>query len=60
MESRTSQKDLGRCPLIYDWRAPVSGLFYDFDRGARFLPNAGGVLEGEITSSGSTKSGRGK
>ena len=22
----------GRVPLIYDWRAPVSGLFYDFDK----------------------------
>ena len=23
----------GGLPLIYDWRAPVSGLFYDFDKG---------------------------
>ena len=22
----------GGLPLIYDWRAPVSGLFYDFDK----------------------------
>lgn len=24
----------GHVPLIYDWRAPVSGLFYDYDKGA--------------------------
>lgn len=23
----------GQTPLVYDWRAPVSGLFYDFDKG---------------------------
>ena len=23
----------GGLPLIYDWRAPVSGLFYDYDKG---------------------------
>ena len=23
----------GSVPLIYDWRAPVSGLFYDYDKG---------------------------
>lgn len=23
----------GQMPLIYDWRAPVSSLFYDYDRG---------------------------
>ena len=23
----------GSRPLIYDWRAPVSGLFYDYDKG---------------------------
>ena len=23
----------GMLPLIYDWRAPVSGLFYDYDKG---------------------------
>ena len=23
----------GKVPLVYDWRAPVSGLFYDFDKG---------------------------
>lgn len=23
----------GSLPLVYDWRAPVSGLFYDYDKG---------------------------
>ena len=23
----------GHIPLVYDWRAPVSGLFYDYDKG---------------------------
>ena len=26
----------GMTPLIYDWRAPVSSLFYDFDKGEAF------------------------
>ena len=25
--------EAGMCPLIYDWRAPVCGLFYDYDAG---------------------------
>ncbi|MDD3795932.1 MAG: AAA family ATPase, partial [Lachnospiraceae bacterium] len=36
-------------PLVFDWRAPVSGLFYDYDKGpARFAAPAG-IMEGEIT-----------
>lgn len=37
-------------PLIYDWRAPVSGLFYDYDRGPAAYDAPGGRMEGEITS----------
>lgn len=40
----------GMTPLIYDWRAPVSSLFYDYDRGAASYEAPGGVMEGEITS----------
>ena len=40
----------GSTPLIYDWRAPVSGLFYDFDKGAASYEAPGGRIEGEITS----------
>jgi DNA helicase-2/ATP-dependent DNA helicase PcrA len=35
-------------PLIFDWRAPVSSLFYDYDKGkASFIAPAGN-MEGEI------------
>ena len=40
----------GQVPLIYDWRAPVSGLFYDYDRGAAAYDSPGGRMEGEILS----------
>ena len=40
----------GSVPLIYDWRAPVSGLFYDYDKGAASYKAPGGVMEGEILS----------
>lgn len=40
----------GMRPLIYDWRAPVSGLFYDYDRGLAAYDAPGGRMEGEITS----------
>lgn len=40
----------GMQPLIYDWRAPVCGLFYDYDKGPACYEAPSGVLEGEITS----------
>lgn len=40
----------GGLPLIYDWRAPVSGLFYDYDKGKASYEAPGGVMEGEILS----------
>ncbi len=40
----------GHVPLIYDWRAPVSGLFYDFDKGPASYEAPVGLLEGEVTS----------
>ncbi|MGN1167617.1 MAG: HelD family protein [Lachnospiraceae bacterium] len=40
----------GAVPLIYDWRAPVSGLFYDFDKGKASYEAPSGTLEGEIKS----------
>lgn len=40
----------GALPMIYDWRAPVSGLFYDFDRGPAFYEAPCGCLEGEISA----------
>ncbi len=40
----------GMQPWIYDWRAPVCGLFYDYDKGWACYEAPSGVLEGEITS----------
>ncbi len=40
----------GSTPLVYDWRAPVSGLFYDYDKGEASYEAPGGVMEGEILS----------
>lgn len=40
----------GSLPLVYDWRAPVSGLFYDYDKGAASYEAPGGKMEGEILS----------
>ncbi len=36
-------------PLIFDWRAPVSGLYYDFDRGPAAYKSPQGEMRGEIT-----------
>lgn len=36
-------------PLIFDWRAPVSGLFYDYDKGKASFIAPAGTLDGEIT-----------
>lgn len=40
----------GHMPLVYDWRAPVSGLFYDFDKGPAFYEAPMGEMRGEIVS----------
>lgn len=40
----------GSLPLVYDWRAPVSSLFYDFDNGEASYEAPGGIMEGEILS----------
>lgn len=40
----------GHLPLVYDWRAPVSSLFYDYDSGAASYEAPGGRMEGEIIS----------
>ena len=38
----------GAVPLIYDWRAPVSGLFYDYDKGPASYEAPGEMMEGQI------------
>ncbi|MCD8120206.1 MAG: AAA family ATPase [Lachnospiraceae bacterium] len=35
-------------PVIFDWRAPVSALFYDYDRGPAGFDAPAGRQEGEI------------
>ncbi len=40
----------GGLPLIYDWRAPVSGLFYDFDKGPAFYQAPLGEIHGDIAA----------
>lgn len=40
----------GQLPLVYDWRAPVSSLFYDYDSGAASYEAPGGLMNGEIVS----------
>ena len=43
-------EEAGHTPLIYDWRAPVSGLFYDYDKGPASYEAPLGTISGEITS----------
>ena len=35
--------------LVYDWRAPVSGMFYDFETGPASYECPKGVIEGMLT-----------
>lgn len=50
----------GDVPLVYDWRAPVSGLFYDFDKGPAAYEAPAGRISGEIVSKGQYKIRNGK
>jgi len=50
----------GSIPLIYDWRAPVSSLFYDYDKGPASYEAPAGVLYGDILSKWQYKIRRGK
>ena len=50
----------GMMPLIYDWRAPVSGLFYDFDKGPGFYEAPSGTIHGEVSSKWQYKVREGK
>lgn len=35
--------------LIYDWRAPISSIFYDFELGQAAYPVRDGLIEGQVT-----------
>lgn len=45
----------GMQPLIYDWRAPVSSLFYDYDQGTASYEAPSGIITGEIVTKGQYK-----
>ena len=50
----------GKVPLIYDWRAPVCSLFYDYDKGPASYEAPGGLMQGEILSKWQYKIRNGK
>ncbi|MBP7175994.1 MAG: AAA family ATPase [Thermoclostridium sp.] len=35
--------------LVYDWRAPISGMFYDYDVGPAKFESPAGTIKGELT-----------
>ncbi|MBE6011621.1 MAG: helicase [Lachnospiraceae bacterium] len=35
-------------PLVFDWRAPLSSIFYDFEKGEAFYEAPSGVVSGEL------------
>jgi DNA helicase-2/ATP-dependent DNA helicase PcrA len=35
--------------LVYDWRAPISGMFYDYETGPAKYETPAGTVEGELT-----------
>ena len=43
----TDERD--RKNIIYDWRAPISSMFYDFELGDAFYETPGGKVEGKIS-----------
>ncbi len=47
-------------PIVYDWRAPVSGMFYDFEPGPAHYVAAGGEIRGELTRKRQYKIERGR
>ena len=50
----------GGMPLVYDWRAPISSLFYDFDKGRASYEAPMGLIEGEIVKKVQYKIKKGK
>ena len=44
-----------REPLVFDWRAPVSGMFYDCEVGPAAFQAPDGRIQGELTKKGQVK-----
>lgn len=42
------QDDESNRNLVFDWRAPISSMFYDFELGAAQYPTNDAIIEGEI------------
>ncbi len=53
-------EEAGNTPLIYDWRAPISGLFYDYDKGPASYCAPAGKISGQITAKWQYKIRNGK
>lgn len=53
-------QETGRVPLVYDWRAPVSSLFYDYDKGEAYYEAPAGRMDGEVLSKWQYKIRNGK
>ncbi len=45
---RFSYYDREKGTMIHDWRAPVSGMYYDFELGDAYYEAPVGVIEGEV------------
>ncbi|MGL5312831.1 MAG: RNA polymerase recycling motor HelD [Peptostreptococcaceae bacterium] len=46
--------------LVYDWRAPISSMFYDYETGPASYECPEGIISGEITSKRQYKINNGK
>jgi len=53
-------ENLRSMPLIFDWRAPIASLFYDYDKGVAEYLAPGGKMTGEILSKWQYKIKNGK
>lgn len=47
-------------PVVYDWRAPVSSLFYDYDSGPASYEAPAGTIYGQITDKYQYKISKGR
>ena len=47
-------------PLVYDWRAPISSMYYDYDKGPASFIAPVGKLSGKITKKRQYKIKNGK
>ncbi len=52
--------EASQVPLVFDWRAPVSGLFYDFDKGPAGFMAPAGEMTGEICAKRQYKIAKGE